>query len=169
MTLVIFALTYLGIAMGHIPGLKLNRVGIALLGAIAMMVLGGVATGTAVSYNPVASQWKGNAVAPATRRQSRGIRFGIGTARTRSDGVRLVGAAGAGERPGRGGGGAGGRGGGALGRRRGRDRVEPHGQARPSRGRRPGIVVPLPVREAYRRLGGERRRAGEHLEQHAAK
>ena len=50
MTLVIFALTYLGIAMGHIPGLKLNRVGIALLGAIAMMVVGGVSTETAVSY-----------------------------------------------------------------------------------------------------------------------
>ncbi len=50
MILVIFALTYLGIAMGHVPGLKLNRVGIALLGAIAMMVFGGVSTATAVSY-----------------------------------------------------------------------------------------------------------------------
>jgi hypothetical protein len=37
----IFALTYLGIAVGHIPLLKLNRVGIALLGAIAMMVCAG--------------------------------------------------------------------------------------------------------------------------------
>ena len=36
--LVVFAITYIGIAMGHIPGLKLNRVGIALLGAIAMWV-----------------------------------------------------------------------------------------------------------------------------------
>ena len=50
MTLAIFALTYLGIAMGHVPGLKVNRVGIALLGAIAMMVFGGVSTATAVSY-----------------------------------------------------------------------------------------------------------------------
>lgn len=50
-------------------------------------------TGTAVSYNPVASQWKGNAVAPATLMQSLGIRFGIGTDGTRSDGFRLVDAA----------------------------------------------------------------------------
>jgi Na+/H+ antiporter NhaD/arsenite permease-like protein len=42
--LAIFALTYLGIAMGHVPGLKLNRVGIVLLGAIAMMIFGGVTT-----------------------------------------------------------------------------------------------------------------------------
>ena len=35
--LAIFALTYLGLAIGKVPGLKLNRVGIALLGAIAMM------------------------------------------------------------------------------------------------------------------------------------
>jgi Na+/H+ antiporter NhaD/arsenite permease-like protein len=35
--LVIFALTYLGIALGHVPGLKLNRTGIALLGAIAII------------------------------------------------------------------------------------------------------------------------------------
>ncbi len=48
--LAIFAATYLGIAMGHIPGLKLNRVGIALLGAIAMMVFGGVSTDAAVSH-----------------------------------------------------------------------------------------------------------------------
>ncbi|HTL74044.1 MAG TPA: SLC13 family permease [bacterium] len=48
--LVIFAVTYLGIAIGHIPGLKLNRVGIALLGAIAMMIFGGVTTVEALSY-----------------------------------------------------------------------------------------------------------------------
>lgn len=36
--MVIFALTYLGIALGHVPGLKLNRTGIALLGAIAMAI-----------------------------------------------------------------------------------------------------------------------------------
>lgn len=48
--LIIFAATYLGIAMGRIPGLKLNRTGIALLGAIAMMLFGGVTTATAVSY-----------------------------------------------------------------------------------------------------------------------
>jgi Na+/H+ antiporter NhaD/arsenite permease-like protein len=35
---VIFTLTYLGIALGHVPGLKLNRTGIALLGAIAVAI-----------------------------------------------------------------------------------------------------------------------------------
>jgi Na+/H+ antiporter NhaD/arsenite permease-like protein len=50
MILAIFAVTYFAIAIGHLPGLKINRVGIALLGAIAMMVLGGVSTGAAVSY-----------------------------------------------------------------------------------------------------------------------
>src|SRR5579859_3368447 len=46
----IFAVTYLGIAMGRIPGLKINRVGITLLGAIAMMIFGGVSTAQAVSF-----------------------------------------------------------------------------------------------------------------------
>jgi Na+/H+ antiporter NhaD/arsenite permease-like protein len=49
-TLAIFAMTYLGIAIGHIPGLKINRVGIALLGAIAMMIFSGIGTSDAVSY-----------------------------------------------------------------------------------------------------------------------
>jgi Na+/H+ antiporter NhaD/arsenite permease-like protein len=48
--LAIFAVTYIGIAIGHIPGLKLNRPGIALLGAIAMMMFGGITTAAAVSY-----------------------------------------------------------------------------------------------------------------------
>ena len=48
--LAIFAVTYFGIAIGHFPGLKLNRVGIALLGAICMMILGGVSTTAAISY-----------------------------------------------------------------------------------------------------------------------
>jgi len=48
--LVIFVVTYVGIAVGHIPGLKLNRAGIALLGAIGMMIFGGVNTADAVSY-----------------------------------------------------------------------------------------------------------------------
>jgi Na+/H+ antiporter NhaD/arsenite permease-like protein len=48
--LVILALTYAGIALGHIPGLKLNRTGIALLGAIGMVVFGGVSTAEVVSY-----------------------------------------------------------------------------------------------------------------------
>ncbi|HEY5042776.1 MAG TPA: SLC13 family permease [Verrucomicrobiae bacterium] len=48
--IVVFALTYLGIAMGRVPGLKLNRAGIALLGAIGMMIFGGVTTAQAVSF-----------------------------------------------------------------------------------------------------------------------
>jgi Na+/H+ antiporter NhaD/arsenite permease-like protein len=48
--LAIFAVTYIGIAIGRIPGLKLNRPGIALLGAIGMMIFGGVKTNDAVSY-----------------------------------------------------------------------------------------------------------------------
>ena len=39
--LVIFALTYIGLAAGRIPGLKLNRTGFALLGAVGMMALSG--------------------------------------------------------------------------------------------------------------------------------
>jgi len=39
--LVIFIATYLGIAIGRVPGLKLDRTGIVILGAIAMMVFGG--------------------------------------------------------------------------------------------------------------------------------
>jgi len=50
-------------------------------------------TDTAVSYNPVASQWKGNAVAPAHLMAALGIRFGLGTDATRSDAFRLMDAA----------------------------------------------------------------------------
>ena len=48
--LAIFAVTYIGIAMGHFPGLKLNRAGIALLGAIALMIFGDATTADVVSY-----------------------------------------------------------------------------------------------------------------------
>ncbi|MFF8828216.1 amidohydrolase family protein [Streptomyces sp. NPDC015131] len=50
-------------------------------------------SGAAVSYNPVASAWKGNAVAPATTLAERGIRFGLGTDGTRGDAFRLADAA----------------------------------------------------------------------------
>jgi Na+/H+ antiporter NhaD/arsenite permease-like protein len=42
--LAIFILTYVGLAVGYIPGLRLNRAGIALLGAIAMMIVSGNST-----------------------------------------------------------------------------------------------------------------------------
>ena len=47
-------------------------------------------TGAAVAYNPVASAWKGNAVAPATTMAALGIPFGIGTDSTRADAFRLL-------------------------------------------------------------------------------
>jgi len=50
-------------------------------------------TDTAVAYNPVASQWKGNAVAPALALDALGVRLGLGTDGTRNDGFRLVDAA----------------------------------------------------------------------------
>ena len=46
--LVIFLVSYLGIAMGRIPGLALDRVGIAILGAIAMVTSGAVSPQEAV-------------------------------------------------------------------------------------------------------------------------
>ena len=48
--LLIFAITYAGLAMGRIPGLKMNRAGIALLGAIAMLIFGNVTTQEAIGY-----------------------------------------------------------------------------------------------------------------------
>ncbi len=48
--LLIFALTYLGIAVGRVPGLKLDRTGIVLLGAIAMMIFSGLPTGDVVEF-----------------------------------------------------------------------------------------------------------------------
>jgi 5-methylthioadenosine/S-adenosylhomocysteine deaminase len=48
---------------------------------------------TAVSYNPVASQWKGNAVAPALAYTARGVRMGIGSDNTRADAFRALDAA----------------------------------------------------------------------------
>ncbi len=49
LTFLIFIVTYLGVAVGGIPGLKIDRTGIALLGAIAMVVTGGLTTEQAVS------------------------------------------------------------------------------------------------------------------------
>ena len=40
--IIIFLITYLGIAVGGIPGLAIDRTGIALLGAIAMIVSGAI-------------------------------------------------------------------------------------------------------------------------------
>jgi Na+/H+ antiporter NhaD/arsenite permease-like protein len=48
--LIILLVTYAGIALGHVPGLKIDRTGIALLGAIGMMIFGGISTAEVVSY-----------------------------------------------------------------------------------------------------------------------
>jgi len=45
---IIFCLAYLGIALGKIPGLMIDRVGVALLGAIGMVVFGVVPLESAV-------------------------------------------------------------------------------------------------------------------------
>ena len=50
-------------------------------------------TDTAVAYNPVASLWKGNAVAPALQYVENGIRVGLGSDGTRNDGFRMIDAA----------------------------------------------------------------------------
>jgi 5-methylthioadenosine/S-adenosylhomocysteine deaminase len=47
-------------------------------------------SGSAVAINPVASQWKGNAVAPTGLLAALGLRLGLGTDGTRSDGFRLM-------------------------------------------------------------------------------
>lgn len=49
--------------------------------------------GASVSYNPVASSWKGNAVAPALQMHALGIGLGLGSDGTRGDGFRLMDAA----------------------------------------------------------------------------
>jgi Na+/H+ antiporter NhaD/arsenite permease-like protein len=46
----IFALTYLGLAAGRVPGLKLDRTGIVMLGAIGMMVFGGLPTANIIGF-----------------------------------------------------------------------------------------------------------------------
>lgn len=50
-------------------------------------------TGTAVAYNPVASMWKGNGVAPALHYMEKGVRVGLGSDATRNDGFRMIDAA----------------------------------------------------------------------------
>lgn len=89
------------VACGMRPIEHLHRLGAlgpqALLAHATLITPGELAmlrdTDTAVAYNPVASQWKGNAVAPAVLMQSLGIRFGLGTDGTRCDGFRLLDAA----------------------------------------------------------------------------
>lgn len=50
LTLIIFLVTYAGIAVGHIGALKLDRTGIVLLGTIALMATGIMTLDQALSY-----------------------------------------------------------------------------------------------------------------------
>jgi len=54
--------------------------------------------GASVAYNPVASQWKGNAVLNAVQLHAQGVPFALGTDGTRYDGFRLMDAAEAAQR-----------------------------------------------------------------------
>lgn len=89
------------VATGHRPLERLHA-----LGALGPELLAAHATlltpsevlllkdaDAAVSYNPVASSWKGNAVAPALLMHELGVRLGLGTDGTRSDAFRLLDAA----------------------------------------------------------------------------
>ena len=52
----IFGLTYFGLAIGEIPGLRIDRAGIALVGAAAMLACGGVSmhdAARAVDYQTI--------------------------------------------------------------------------------------------------------------------
>lgn len=50
LVLAVFTLTYLGVAAGHIPGLKIDRTGIAMLGAIALMIFSRLSTATIIGF-----------------------------------------------------------------------------------------------------------------------
>ena len=54
-TLVIFGLVYLGMILGEIPGLALDRTGVALLGAIGVVAIG---------REPLGGAWSGVDMAP---------------------------------------------------------------------------------------------------------
>jgi di/tricarboxylate transporter len=49
LTWIIFAVTYAGLALGKVPGLRMDRAGIAMVGATLMLVTGVLSLGQAVS------------------------------------------------------------------------------------------------------------------------
>src|SRR5437868_15371268 len=53
LTVAVFAVTYLGLALGRLPGVRLDRAGIALVGAILMLVAGVLPFEDAVSPQAV--------------------------------------------------------------------------------------------------------------------
>lgn len=89
------------LATGRRPAEHLHQLGVLgpwLLAAHATMLTPRemrlfADSGAAIAYNPVASSWKGNAVAPALLLAELGVRLGLGTDGTRGDGFRLLDAA----------------------------------------------------------------------------
>lgn len=53
LTSILFVLTYLGLALGKIPGLRIDRAGIALVGAILMLVTGMLSFDQAISPDTI--------------------------------------------------------------------------------------------------------------------
>ncbi|HJT76697.1 MAG TPA: SLC13 family permease, partial [Gemmataceae bacterium] len=53
LTSILFALTYAGLAFGRVPGLRMDRAGIALVGATLMLVTGMLTFGQAVSTDSI--------------------------------------------------------------------------------------------------------------------
>src|SRR5579885_2744511 len=53
LTALLFALTYAGLAWGKVPGLRLDRAGIALVGAVLMLVTGLLSFEEAVSHESI--------------------------------------------------------------------------------------------------------------------
>ncbi|HEX3998610.1 MAG TPA: anion transporter [Pirellulales bacterium] len=52
-TTALFALTYIGLAIGKVPGLRLDRAGIALVGAILMLITGMLSLSQAVATDSI--------------------------------------------------------------------------------------------------------------------
>ncbi len=55
--LVLFILTYLGLAVGGVPFLKLDRTGFAILGAVAFLATGWVTIDQAVAVEGISLAW----------------------------------------------------------------------------------------------------------------
>jgi Na+/H+ antiporter NhaD/arsenite permease-like protein len=53
LTTILFTLTYIGLAMGEVPGLQMDRAGIALVGATLMLVTGMLSLEEAVSIDSI--------------------------------------------------------------------------------------------------------------------
>jgi Na+/H+ antiporter NhaD/arsenite permease-like protein len=53
LTLILFTLTYIGLALGKVPGLRIDRAGIALVGATLMLVTGMLSLDQAVSTDSI--------------------------------------------------------------------------------------------------------------------